>query len=114
MLRDARNIAVILLAALVVTGARAARVSETVLVKLPLKQLVIGASFSHSKNASKESCTQWRHTWRVKQLYSSSVYPWAVISAGCDSQFFLVVGLRPPLLGSSFYFSSLCNKAPPA
>ncbi|MBM2845109.1 MAG: hypothetical protein HW407_421 [Bacteroidetes bacterium] len=114
MYRAVRNIALILLASLVVTGARAASICETVRLKWPPMQPEMSASFGHSKDATKESYTQGCQTWLVKQISSSPVYPCVVESAGCDTEFFLLFDLRSHLFGSSFYFSSLCNKAPPA
>jgi len=113
MHRAVRDIALMLLASLVVTGARGTSICETVPLKWPPKQPVMSASFGHSKDATKESYTQGRQTWLVKQLSSSPVYPCVVESDGCDTEFFLLFDLRPHLFGSSFYFSSLCNKAPP-
>ena len=113
MHRGVRNIALILLASLVVTGARAASICESVPLKWPPKQAEMSASFGHSKDATKESYTQGRQTWLVKQLSASPVYPCVVESAGCDTEFFFLFDLRPHLFRSSFYFSSLCNKAPP-
>ena len=113
MHRAVRDIAVILLALLVVTGAKAASISETVGLNRPPQQPEMSASFGHSKDATKESYTQGRQTWPVKQISSFPVYPCVVEFAGCDTEFFLLFDLRPRLFGSSFYFSSLCNKAPP-
>jgi hypothetical protein len=113
MYRAVRNIALILLASLVVTGARAASICETVRLKWPPKQAEMSASFGHSKDATKESYAQGHQTWLVKQFSSSSAYPCVVESAGRNTQFFLLFGLPSHLFGSTFYFSSLCNKAPP-
>jgi len=113
MHRAIRDISLILLASLVVTGARAASICETVPLKWPRKQPAMSANFGHSKDATKESYTQGRQTWLVKQLSTSPVYACVVESTGCETEFFLLFDLYPPLFDSSFYFSSLCNKAPP-
>jgi len=113
MHRAVRDIAVILLASLVVSGAKAASICETVRLNRPPKQPEMNASFDYSKDATKESFIQGRQTWPVKQIPSFPVYPCVVEFAGCDTEFFILFDLRPRLFGSSFYFSSLCNKAPP-
>jgi len=113
MHRAVRDIALILLALLVVTGANAASICETVGLKWPPKHSEIGASFDHSKDATKESYTRGRRTWPAKQISFSPVYPCVAEFAGCDTECFLLFDFRTCLFGSSFYFSSLCNKAPP-
>lgn len=113
MHRVVRDIAIILLASLVVTGAKAASICETVGLKWPSAQPEMSASFGHSKDATREYYTQGRQTWPVKQISSFPVYPCVVEFAGFDTEFFLLSDLRPRPFGSSFYFSSLCNKAPP-
>jgi hypothetical protein len=113
MRRTVRDIVLILLASLVVTGASAAISCETVSSKWLPRQAEISTGIGHSKNATGESYTQGRKTRPVKQITSSSVFPCGVESARRHSDFFLLFDLPSYLFGSSFYFSSLCNKAPP-
>ena len=113
MHRVVRDIAIILLASLVVTGAKAASICETVGLKWPPAQPEMSASFGLSKDATRESYTQGRQTRPVKQISSFPAHPCVAEFAGYDTEFFLVFDSRPRLFGSSFYFSSLCNKAPP-
>jgi hypothetical protein len=113
MRRAARDIAVLLLAFVVVASAKPASVCETVGLNCPPKQSEMSASFGHSKDAIKVSFTQGRQTWPVKQISSFPAYPCVVEFAGCDTDFSLLPDIRPRLFSSSLYFSSLCNKAPP-
>lgn len=113
MHRVARDIGIVLLASLVVTGAKAASICETAGLKWRPAQPEMSANFDHSKDATKESFTRVRQTRPVKQIFSFPVHPCVVEFAGFDTEFFLLFHLRPRLFGSPFYFSSLCNKAPP-
>jgi hypothetical protein len=113
MRRTVRDLVLILLASLVVTGARAAFICETVSSKCLPRLLEISAGIDDSKNATGESYTQGRNTRPVKRITSSPVYSCGVEFAQRHSDFFLLFDLPTYLFGSTFYFSSLCNKAPP-
>ena len=113
MHRTARDIAVLLLAFFVVASAKPASVCETVGLNCPPEQSEMSASSGHSNDATKVSYTQGRQTWPVKQISSFPAYPCVVEFAGCDTDFSLLLDIRPHLFGSSLYFSTLCNKAPP-
>lgn len=113
MHRAARHIAAILLASLVVASAKSATVCETVSLNCAPRQSEMSGCFSHSKDATKASFTQKRHTWPVKHISPFPLYPAGVEFAGCDIDCYLLLKIRPRLFGSSLYFSSLGNKAPP-
>ena len=114
MHRAARHIAALLLASLVGVSAKPATVCETVGRSCPPKQSCMNASFSPSKEATKASFAQGRHTWPVKQITPCPMYPAVVDLAGCGNDVYLLLAIPPRLFDSSLYFSSLCNKAPPA
>jgi hypothetical protein len=113
MHRAVRNTGLMLLALLVVMGAKAASIRETVGLKWSPVQPEMSTSICHSKDAAKESYTRGRRTWPAKQISLSPVHPCVAEFAGCGTEFFLLFDFRPCLFGSSFYFSALCNKPPP-
>ena len=113
MHRAVRDIAVVLLALLVVAGAKAASIRGTDGLIWPPKQLEMSVSSDHSKEISKASFTQGRRTWPVKHISSFPGHLSLADFAGCDTAFFIFLRTRPRLFSSSLYFSSLCNKAPP-
>ena len=103
-----------MLASLVVANAKPATVSETIGQSCSPRQSGMSASFRPSKEATKAAFTQGRHTWPVKQITPFPMYPAVVDFAGCGNDFYVTLLIRPRLFDSCLYFSSLCNKAPPA
>jgi hypothetical protein len=114
MYRSGRNIALILLVFLSVSGARAACLSETVRLAWPTKQPEMSSNLGQSRDATRESTIQGRQTRLVKPFAPSPVVFCALELAVSGGQLSVQLHLRTYFFGSSYYFSSRCNKAPPA
>jgi hypothetical protein len=113
MHRAVKDIALILLGSLVATTAGSTHLCNAVHAKRPPRQTALNAMVSYSRETTRESASHERQTRLVKPITSSPVYARVVDFAGQDSPFLFMLNEHVYHWGSPYYFSSLCNKAPP-
>jgi hypothetical protein len=107
-----RKSALVLLGSLLAANAWAASNCTLTPPKLRHKHLVAAGGFAHSKKAAHESCVRGQQARIVKQCLSVPSYAHSVESSEYFEDESTVVDFHCHSICSSFYFSSLSNKAP--
>ena len=114
MRRFGKNALLVLLLALFGTRADSTSIRPTIPCPLGSNRTSIAHDFGHAKEGTKASYTQGRHTKAIHQFAPSPLVPYRVLIPSCPGLFSLHFYPQLTLFRSSFYYSSFCNKAPPA
>jgi len=109
-----KNTLLVLLLALFVSRSDSASIRPTIPHPFASDKTSVVKDFGPGKEGTKASYTQGRYTKAIHQFAPSLLVPYRVLVPSCPDVFSRHLYPQLILFRSSFYYSSFCNKAPPA
>jgi len=108
-----KDTSLVLLLALLGSRADSTGIRQTIPLPFPSDKTSVVEDFGHAKEGTKESYTQGGFTKSIHQFAPSPLVPYRVVVPSCPNVFSFHFYSQQTFFCSSFYYSSLCNKAPP-
>ncbi len=114
MFRATKNIAFVLLGFFLTTVAGATSISTPPPLKERPAKSELSTNFGASNEATKQTYTQGHQILPAKQFSPTTVIAFRVQYTHSTIEYYFLFNSQPTFFHPALYYSSRCNKAPPA